>query len=138
MGTNGSNGRKKRILVMDDEESIRDLFLKVLGNLGYEVCLSRHGIEAIEHYIYAMNSGRPYDAVIIDLCIINGMGGIETVKRLTSIDPGIKAILCSGSISHPAVRDHKNFGFTGILSKPFPIDKLKTELCRVINEQNAS
>jgi CheY-like chemotaxis protein len=123
---------KQRILVMDDDESVRDLIFKMLANSGYEVCLSRHGIEAIELYICAMRSGRPYDAVIIDLCIKNGMGGIETVKRLSSIDPGVKAILCSGSSSHPAVQDHKSFGFTGILPKPFSFDNLRIELCRII------
>jgi two-component system, cell cycle sensor histidine kinase and response regulator CckA len=128
-----ANSIKQRILVMDDEESIRDLMFKMLANSGYEVCLCGHGIEAIELYISAMRSGRPYDAVIIDISIKNGMGGIDTLKRLSSINPGVKAILCSGSSSHPAVQDHKSFGFAGILPKPFSFDNVRIELSRVMS-----
>jgi DNA-binding NtrC family response regulator len=117
---------------MDDEQALLDLFLGVLSKSGYEVSISRHGDEAIELYTSAMKSGRLFDALIIDLCINNGMGGLETIGRLSAIHPGIKAILCSGNVSHPAVWNHSDFGFSGILRKPFTFDELRTEVDRVL------
>lgn len=85
-----------RVLVMDDEEHLRDLANGVLGSIGYKVTTAIDGAETIELYQEAMGSGHPFDAVIMDLTIPGGMGGKEAIKKLAEIDPGVKAIVSRG------------------------------------------
>ena len=66
-----------KILVMDDEEIIREMLNNMLGVIGYKVTLAKDGAEAIERYTEAKKSGHPFDAVILDLTIPGGMGGRE-------------------------------------------------------------
>jgi DNA-binding NtrC family response regulator len=129
--------RKGRILVMDDDEFMRELLLNALSISGYEVCLSGHGDEAIELYLSAKKTKQPFHALILDLKIKNGMDGVETIGRLTSIDPDVKAIVCSGQVNHPAMHDPADFGFSGVLSKPFSFEQLRNEVGKVIGERSA-
>ena len=84
------------ILVMDDQEIIRNLLNEVLKEIGYDVVLTKDGAAAIERYIESMKSGKKFDAVILDLTVPGGMGGEETIKKLFQIDPEVKAIVSSG------------------------------------------
>ena len=120
--------RAGRILVMDDEESIRKLSKQRLGRLGYEPELAKDGTEAIELYKKAMNSGQPFDLVILDLTVKGGMGGKDAVKALLKIDPQVKAIVSSGYSNDPVMTDFKAYGFTGALHKP----NTKKELIAVL------
>jgi two-component system cell cycle sensor histidine kinase/response regulator CckA len=113
-----------RILVMDDEESIRDLAYQSLRRLGYEVELAADGKEAIEKYEKAGQSQNPFDAVILDLTIPGGMGGKECIRRLKEIDPGVKAIVASGYADDPVMANFGDYGFTLSVAKPFSIEKL--------------
>ena len=122
---------------MDDDECIREILLSALSISGYEVCLSGHGVEAIESYLSAKKAERPFHALILDLCIKNGMDGVETIGRLTSIDPDVKAIVCSGQANHPAMNNPADFGFSGVLPKPFSFDQLRGEVEKVIGERSA-
>jgi CheY-like chemotaxis protein len=129
---------KGRILVMDDEELICKMLSHALSISGYKVFLSRHGLEAIELYELAKKSGRPFDALIMDLKIKNGMDGDEAMQRLIDIDPEVKAIASSADLFHPAMLDHKNYGFKGTLPKPYSIKELQKTLSRLIHEQEES
>ena len=120
--------RTGRILVMDDEESIRKLSKKRLSQLGYESELAKDGAQAIELYKKAMDSGQPFDAVILDLTVKGGMGGKDAVKALLKIDPQVKAIVSSGYSNDPVMTDFKAYGFTGALPKP----NTKKELIAVL------
>ena len=126
---------KGRVLIMDDEELICDILLQALSRSGYEVCSSSNGAEAIELYRLAKQSGRPFHALIIDLCIKNGMDGLETISRLMDIDPDVKAIVISGSPDHPVMLNHGSYGFSGILPKPFLLEKLRAELDKIMQQQ---
>ncbi len=123
-----------RILVMDDESHIRDLTAAVLSKLGYSVSTSMDGAEAIRLYQEAENSGRPYDAVIVDLTIPGGMGGKETVERLMEIDPNVKAIVSSGYSTDPVMSNFREYGFQGVIAKPYKIMELSAVLHEVANE----
>ena len=85
-----------RLLVMDDEEALRTLLNRSLTKLGYDVQSARDGAEAIAMYESAKASGREFDAVLLDVTISGGMGGIETAARLKELDPSIKLIVSSG------------------------------------------
>ncbi len=120
----------RRILVMDDEEMVCSILSKILGYLGYEVEIAADGTEALALYHQAMEQGRRFDVVIMDLTIPGGMGGQEAVGRLMAMDPTARAIVSSGYSSHQVMADYAQYGFAGVVVKPFRID----DLSRVLNE----
>ncbi len=124
---------KGKIMVMDDEEVIRDSLGEILTFLGYEVGFARDGEEAITIYKKAKDTGQSFDAVILDLTIRGGMGGKETIGKLIEIDPKVKAIVSSGYSTDPVMADFKNYGFSGVVAKPYDIKELNEALDSVIN-----
>jgi PAS domain S-box-containing protein len=123
------------ILVMDDDEIIRDLAREMLETCGYQVDTATGGQEALEKYAAADNSGKPFDVVIMDLNIPGGMGGKIAIKKLLALDPGAKVIVTSGYFSDAVLADFLVYGFKGRLAKPFKTEALQNELSRVINLQ---
>jgi CheY-like chemotaxis protein len=121
-----------RILLMDDEESIQNVCKDMLRFLGYEVDLARDGAEAIELYKVAMESGRPFDAVVLDLTIPGGLGGKETIKRLIEIDLQLKGIVSSGYSDDQVMANFKEYGFKGSIAKPYKIKEFSEVLHKVI------
>jgi two-component system cell cycle sensor histidine kinase/response regulator CckA len=122
------NKSNKKILVMDDEEIIREVIGEMLRHCGYEADFAGDGVEAIEKYSLAMKSDTPFDAVIMDLTIPGGLGGIETIKRLREIDPAVRAIVSSGYSHDPVMSNFREYGFAGIILKPYRISELNEQL----------
>jgi len=123
-----------RVLVMDDEEPIRTTMRDILVRLGYDVAFAEDGVQAIEIYRNAMDKrGTPFDAVIMDLTIAGGMGGKEAVKKLIEIDPNVKAIVSSGYSRDPVMAEYQQFGFCGVIAKPFRIKDLSEVVHRAIH-----
>jgi signal transduction histidine kinase/FixJ family two-component response regulator len=119
-----------RILVMDDEELIRKTTCRILSEVGYEVESVKNGNGAIDLYLEAKLSARPFDLVIMDLTIPGGLGGKEAIKELFKLAPEAKVIVSSGYSDDPIMEDFKKYGFKGAVVKPYNI----TELRRVIHE----
>jgi PAS domain S-box-containing protein len=123
---------KGRILAMDDEEMIRGLIQEMLHRIGYEVELANDGEEAIEIYRRALAAGRPFDAVILDLTVPGAMGGKEAIGRLCEIDENIKAIVSSGYSIDPVMSNYKEYGFCGVVEKPYNLQKLGKTLNQIL------
>jgi PAS domain S-box-containing protein len=121
------------ILVMDDEEMIRDMLYNGLSDVGYKIELAADGTEAIEKYTKAEQSGDKFDAVIMDLTIPGGMGGKETIKKLLEIDPNVKAIASSGYANGAVMANFKRYGFVGAVTKPYRFAELEKTLSNVIS-----
>ena len=124
---------KGRILVMEDEEAVREVAQGMLETLGYSVTLVKDGTEAIEIYQVAMASGVPFDSVLMDLTIPGGMGGMEAVKRLLEIDPNVRAIVCSGYSNDTVLANFKRFGFRAVIPKPFSLQELSGTISDVLS-----
>jgi two-component system cell cycle sensor histidine kinase/response regulator CckA len=120
-----STGRPGKVLVLDDEETVRIVIAQMLESLGHEVAVAEEGAEAITKYREAKESGAAFDIAILDLTIRGGMGGTETVRRLSQIDPGVKAVVSSGYSDNPIVSEYWSHGFAASLSKPYTIDSLR-------------
>jgi two-component system cell cycle sensor histidine kinase/response regulator CckA len=123
---------KRKILVMDDEEVVRKLVRRLLQQMGHEVEMAEDGQSAVAAYERAKDQGHPFDAVILDLTIRDGVGGQETIRELLKIDPAVKAIVVSGYSNDPALLEPERYGFKGVLRKPFDRHSLRTVLARVL------
>jgi PAS domain S-box-containing protein len=108
-----------RILVLEDESLIRRLIHTTLAQAGHRVDEAREGQAAIHAYCSAAQAGDPYDLLIMDLTIENGMGGVEAMHRIKEFDPGACAIVSSGYSDDPAMSEPQRFGFSGVLPKPY-------------------
>jgi PAS domain S-box-containing protein len=125
-----------RILIMDDETLVRDLLMNLLDEVGYEVECTANGEEAVASYRKALESGYTFDSVILDLTVRGGMGGLAAMKRLVEIDPNVKAIISSGYSDNFALLNCQQYGFRGILIKPFKMNELIEILNSVLSGTN--
>ena len=124
---------KARILVMDDEQGVREVAGRMLKHIGYQdIEFAEDGAEAIKLYKAAMKSGNPFSVAILDLTIPGGMGGEVTIGKLLDIDPGVKAIVSSGYIDDPVMADYSEYGFSGMVAKPYTLDELRKSVQDVI------
>ncbi|HAA05024.1 MAG TPA: hypothetical protein DCE18_16885 [Syntrophobacteraceae bacterium] len=124
----------KRILVMDDEETVRDVIAKLLAHLGYQAVLVSNGSDALAAYQESFAIGSPFAAVIMDLTIPGGMGGLETIRRLLALDPGAKAIISSGYCNDPVMQNYGAYGFQGVVAKPYKLQELRRALKKILGE----
>ncbi len=123
-------GRTLKVLVMDDEDSLRDLALVALAYDGHEGVAARDGREALDIYQKQMDAGAPFDVVIMDLTIPGGMGGEEAIGKLLAIDSAARVIVASGYANDPVMAAYRDYGFCGMLKKPFQL----SDLMRVVRE----
>lgn len=122
-----------RIMVMDDEEFIRDMMASILEGLGFEPTCVVDGEEAISEYRAAMSTGRPFSAVIMDLTIRGGMGGKEAIQGILADDPGARVIVSSGYSDDPIMAHPNDYGFREVLPKPFTLQDLSTKLSDILS-----
>jgi CheY-like chemotaxis protein len=125
---------KGKVLLMDDEQIILDVTQEVLKFLDYDVMFARDGETAIDLYKSAKSSGSPFDIVILDLSVSDGMGGKETISELKAFDPAVIAVVSSGYSNDPVVQDYERYGFSGKLTKPYKINDMKDILERFIKK----
>lgn len=115
---------KGTVLVVDDEDIIRDLAIEVLSQYGYEVLSAADGHEAVEIYSRIRDD---IDIVILDM-IMPRMGGKEAFEKLRAINPDVKVLLSSGYSLDDAARAILQDGARGFIQKPFDIDKLAKQI----------
>ncbi len=127
-------GGTGNILVMDDEELVREVSGEMLRSLGYMVKFAKNGAEAVALYQTALEAKDPFDAVIMDLTIPGGMGGKETVQKLLALDPNVKAIVSSGYSNDPIMADYHTYGFKGVIVKPYDIANFSKTLSDVMKK----
>jgi CheY-like chemotaxis protein len=113
-----------RILLVDDDESVRSSAGRMLKRLGYQVECAGDGAEGIRLYEEAMERELPFDIILMDLTIPGGMGGKEAIQKLRKIDPGAKAIVSSGYSDDRVLSKFEEYGFCGAVTKPYKIDDL--------------
>ena len=116
------------IIVMDDEDAIRRTYREMLESLGFSVVCQNDGKAAVDFYRSEVEAKRSYAAMIFDLTIPGGMGGIEAVAEVRKFDGKIPVFVASGYADDPVITDPAKYGFTASLSKPFTIEELSEML----------
>ncbi|MBF0449603.1 MAG: PAS domain-containing protein [Candidatus Magnetomorum sp.] len=124
-----------KILIMDDQEAILKMASRMLSRIGYETALALDGIQAIEKYSEAYHSQTPFDCVILDLTVPGGMGGAQTITKLLTIDPKVKAIVSSGYSNDPIMSNYQDYGFCGVVPKPYTRNQLAGVLSKILSEK---
>ncbi|MCB2180455.1 MAG: transporter substrate-binding domain-containing protein [Desulfobulbaceae bacterium] len=122
-----------KILVMDDEEIVRDVAMKMLSHMGYEVQCVAEGKQAIDCYTEVFGTEKSIDLVIMDLTVPGGMGGREAAGEIMKIDPEAKVIVASGYSNDEVLSNYKAFGFKGVVNKPFLLADLSRVIARVMS-----
>ncbi len=117
-----------RVLIMDDEEMVAEVAQEMLENIGYTAKLTSSGLEAIEQFRAAEESAEPFDAVILDLTVPGGMGGSEAVAHIKRIRADVPVLVMSGYADDSVLARYREYGFDGVLPKPFMIPDLRRAL----------
>ena len=117
---------------MDDDTTVREIMMAMLTFIGCSVEEACDGKEAIALYIQAKKEGAPFDLVIMDLTIPGGMGGKEAITTLLAFDHTAKVVVSSGYANDPIMANYQEYGFCGVLSKPFKIDGLNKVIATII------
>ncbi len=121
-----------RVLFMDDDAKICELTGAMIASLDYTHDIARNGEEAVQLYRRYLNVNRPYDAVLLDLTVIGGMGGEECFRRLRELDPEVRAIVSSGYDDEEMIKRYLDLGFVGYLTKPYRVSDLGRVLKAVL------
>jgi signal transduction histidine kinase/ActR/RegA family two-component response regulator len=122
----------ERLLVMDDDPSLGILSQAVLAHLGYDVEVAADGVEAIALYQKAADEGRCFDAVLLDLTVPGGMGGVEAATKLRQLDPTVKLIVSSGYSDAPVMSRFSEYGFDAVIEKPWTVQAMSEVLRTVL------
>ena len=120
------------MLVVDDDEMIRELLHHILELGAYSVVAAPSGEQALEDYVQARQEEQPFDLVIMDLTIPGGMSGLETTRRLKELDPDARIIVSSGYSVDPVMSAYEEYGFCAVLNKPFQIQEVLDTVNRVM------
>jgi len=128
----GFSNLSAKILVLDDEEIVRNVIGAMLKRMGHDISYAVNGHEAVQKYKKSFEIQDPYNIIITDLTIPGGMGGQKASEEILKINPQAKIIVSSGYATDPIMANYKTFGFIGIVIKPYSFKDLEKEIDRVL------
>lgn len=114
-----------KILILEDDTTLCKLYKIMLAKLGYDADAVASGEDALAHYVAARQAAAPYQAVILDLTVQEGMGGLETLRELKALDPRVYTIVASGTSRETICSEYEQQGFSDALPKPFRIGNIE-------------
>ena len=127
-----SNVKSANILIMDDDEQVCNIAKKMIQKFEFKATAVSEGRQAISIYKQALKDDNAFDLILMDLTIPGGMGGKETISKILEIDPNARAVVISGYSNDPVLSNYKDYGFKGMLVKPFRISELREILDKVL------
>ena len=117
----------KRILILEDEEEVRELLAEVLRERGYEVETFEEGDSAFQAYKSAYEEGRPFEVLLLDLTVPQGKGGVYLIEKLRQeglLSGAVKVVLMTGYTPKEVSERARHIRYDAVLYKPFPLEKL--------------
>lgn len=126
-----------KVLAMDDQLSLLKMVGKMLNSMGYEAVFATDGAQAIEMFRDAQQSQSPFDLVILDLTVPGGIGGAEAITELLKMDPNVKVIVSSGYSNDPVMANYQDYGFCGVIPKPYTRAQMAELLNKILGKGDA-
>jgi len=123
-------GGNETVLLVDDENSIRDLGAQILTKFGYKVVTAGDGENALKLYRLMKEE---IDLIILDL-FMPGMGGRKCLEELVKVNPQAQVIVSSGCSENGPKKDIMDTGARTFISKPYKIKLLLTTVRKVLDE----
>jgi len=120
----GTQHFHKKVLLMDDEDTLQEILGRFFEPLGYQTIIVNNGYEAIEEYREHFERNDPISLVLLDLHIPESLGAQETAKDILDIDQNARIIVLSGDSTHPVMMNYSQYGFLTSLTKPFKRDQI--------------
>lgn len=117
-----------RVLVVDDQDSVREAAERLLERIGYEPVSASSGQEAIALYRQYANTSEPISAVLLDMTLPGGLSGDEVMTELRKMDRNARVIATSGFFSDDAEATFRRDGYVGVLPKPYAVERLSVKL----------
>ena len=127
-----------RLLLMDDDLAVQEVGRAALAHAGYQVDVASNGDEATAMYEQALNKASPYSLVILDLTVRGGFGGVEAMSRIRHLDPQALGVVASGYSSDPVMAQPHEYGFAGVVPKPFSFAALSGTVAKLLLEESQS
>jgi PAS domain S-box-containing protein len=121
-----------RILVVDDQDNVREAAERLLKKLGYDPVSASSGQEAVALYKEYANSDEPIDAVLLDMTLPGGLSGDEVMTEIRKMDRNARVIATSGFFSDDAEVAFRRDGYVGILPKPYAVERLSEKLAEAM------
>lgn len=109
----------------------------MLNSMGYEAVFATDGAQAIEMFRDAQQSQSPFDLVILDLTVPGGIGGAEAITELLKMDPNVKVIVSSGYSNDPVMANYQDYGFCGVIPKPYTRAQMAELLNKILGKGDA-
>ena len=130
--SDNNTDKKRKILIMDNEDYILDILTNMLDILGHTVVTATEGDEALEIIKLSLKNGEIFAACILDLSIPGGKGGLDIVNEIRKISEKTEIIALSGYSDNPIIALPKKYGFSDSLKKPFKLDELSEIMNRYV------
>jgi PAS domain S-box-containing protein len=130
-----TTSKKYRLLLMDDEEYILASLSSILESHGHECATARDGVEALNKYEEAVRQGRAFDIVIMDLTVPGGMGGKDAAREFVKLPQKPVLIVSSGYYSDPVLARPSEYGFDGVIMKPYSSDDVIASILSVMEKR---
>lgn len=118
---------------MDEESVLRKTVGAMMRHLGLDnVALTEKEEEVLRFYQEAMQPGSPFDIVILDLTVPEGMGGKVAMLKLLELAPNVKAIVSSGYASEDIIVEYDKHRFKGVIAKPYTVNEMRDVIKKVM------
>jgi len=117
------------VLVVEDEQSVREVTVYILQDQGYEIVSAMDGKEALRH----LNSGKTFDLLFTDIILPGGVNGIELAKQALQLQPGIGLLFTSGYADTAVIREGKLNTAENTIRKPYTRKELLEKVRDILN-----
>ncbi len=117
-----------RVLLMDDDAMVAEVAQEMLQSLGFLTEVAVSGEDALDRFRAAEDQGVPFDVAILDLTVPGGMGGAEAVRHIREMRPEVLVFVTSGYADDAVLARFQEYGFDGVLPKPFAVSDLRRAL----------
>jgi CheY-like chemotaxis protein len=135
--TDSTQSTKGKILLMDDDDIVLEITSRMLESYGYTAVSAKDGEEAVQKYRQALDEAGPFDVVILDLTVRGGIGGLGAIKEILALDSAAKVVISSGYSNDPTLLAYKEYGFCGVMTKPYRLKRLKEDLEEIIGAKES-